>query len=104
METVTLGKAGHSSILRLAAVVMLGVSATHLLGAQTSPEEVRFFEEKVRPLLAKNCLSCHNNEDKMSGLSLESREGALLGGGRGFSCHSRGTGPKPSDPSCPSSG
>ena len=83
METVTLGKAGQSSILRLAAVVMLGVSATHLLGAQTSPEEVRFFEEKVRPLLAKNCLSCHNNEDKMSGLSLESREGALLGGGRG---------------------
>ena len=78
-----MGRAGQSSILRLAAVVMLGVSAAHLLCAQADPKEVRVFEEKVRPLFVKNCLGCHNDEAKMSGLSLASRESAMLGGGRG---------------------
>ena len=83
MEAVTLGKAGPLSSRRLAAVVVLWVAAAHLAYAQSSPVETQFFEEKVRPLLAKNCLGCHNNEARMSGLSLESREAALLGGGRG---------------------
>ena len=78
-----MGRAGQSSILRLATVVMLGVSAAHLLCAQADPKEVRVFEEKVRPLFVKNCLGCHNDEAKMSGLSLASRESAMLGGGRG---------------------
>ena len=83
MEAVTLGKTGPSSRRWLVPVLVLWVAAAHLVYAQSSPDEARFFEEKIRPLLAKHCLGCHNNEARMSGLSLESREAALLGGGRG---------------------
>ncbi len=41
-----------------------------------------YFEMKVRPLLAKNCLGCHA-QSKMGGLSLTSREDALRGGKSG---------------------
>ena len=34
-------------------------------------------------MLAKSCLGCHNEQTKMSGLSLATREAAMLGGGRG---------------------
>ena len=60
--------------------------------AQTNPEAVRFFEEKVRPLLTAKCLTCHNEQARMSGLSLESRESALLGGSRGSAVIPRATG------------
>ena len=83
MYPVTVLRGGRSGIRRLAPVVMLGVSAAQLLCAQADPDAARFFEKKVRPLLAKNCVSCHNDEAKMSGLSLASRESAMLGGGRG---------------------
>ena len=63
---------------RLAIVALFAVGA---LQAQT--DAVRFFEEKVRPILANNCLGCHNDQAKVSGLSLASREGAMLGGSRG---------------------
>ena len=43
------------------------------------------FEQEVAPLLQKNCLNCHNSEDKKSGLSLETREAALAGGDLGAS-------------------
>ena len=70
------------SLLRLTPAV-LWLAAAHLVNAQSTLDERRFFEENVRPLLAKHCLGCHNNQAKMSGLSLESRESSLLGGGRG---------------------
>ncbi len=44
---------------------------------------VRFFEEKIRPVLATQCQSCHNEELRSGGLSLGSREAALQGGSRG---------------------
>jgi cytochrome c551/c552 len=53
------------------------------LAADEAAEKVRFFEENVRPVLAKSCLGCHNDDTKMSGLSLATREGAMLGGNRG---------------------
>ncbi len=60
------------------------------LGALLAPaalwgqdDAVRFFEERVRPLLATRCQGCHNEELKTSGLSLASRETALQGGTRG---------------------
>jgi len=69
-------------LLRLAPAV-LWLAATPLATAQSTAEEKRFFEESVRPLLARHCLGCHNDQTGMSGLSLESRESALLGGERG---------------------
>ena len=40
------------------------------------------FEMRIRPVLAKNCLSCHSDA-KMGGLQLDSREHLLKGGKSG---------------------
>ncbi|MBI3210671.1 MAG: PSD1 domain-containing protein [Candidatus Solibacter usitatus] len=45
-------------------------------------DPVEFFESKVRPVLAKNCFSCHTST-KMGGLEMVSRESFLKGGGSG---------------------
>ena len=68
----------HFALVAMCCALVVGSSQ-----AQTNPESVRFFEEKVRPLLTAKCLACHNDQAKMSGLSLASRESAMLGGSRG---------------------
>jgi hypothetical protein len=50
---------------------------------QPTPEQVRFFENKVRPVLVKNCLSCHGPEKKRGRLRLDSRSAILTGGESG---------------------
>jgi len=45
-----------------------------------SDEDMRFFENKVRPLLAERCWSCHGEEKQKGGLRLDSL-GAMLQGG-----------------------
>lgn len=62
-------------VIRIVAAVLL--AACSMSGADT-----RFFETKVRPLLAAKCLACHA-ESQMSGLRLDSLERALQGGTRG---------------------
>ena len=51
-------------------------------GVATSEQE-KFFEEKVRPILAASCLECHGAKKQESGLRLDSRQGALDGGDSG---------------------
>jgi hypothetical protein len=48
-----------------------------------TPEQERFFEEKVRPLLTANCQECHGAKKQESGLRLDSRQGAIEGGDSG---------------------
>jgi hypothetical protein len=45
-------------------------------------EDVDFFENKVRPLLANNCYACHTNSE-MGGLRVDARESLLKGGKSG---------------------
>ncbi len=45
-----------------------------------SDEDMRFFENKVRPLLAERCWSCHGEEKQKGSLRLDSL-GAMLQGG-----------------------
>ena len=47
--------------------------------SKITPEQEQFFENKVRPLLAKNCYSCHTR-GASGGLRLDSREALLKGG------------------------
>ena len=64
----------------------LGMMVCVVAGAQTHPPQevdALFFESKVRPLLAKNCLGCHGVGEQMAHLDLRSREAVLKGGGRG---------------------
>lgn len=74
-----------SSSVAVLVVATAGL-ATVTSGQQASPaptnDEVRFFNEQVRPVLAQNCYKCHTTE-AMGGLHLDSREGILKGGESG---------------------
>src|SRR5262249_32389835 len=50
-----------------------------------TPEQVRFFETRVRPLLVEHCYKCHSTEAKSpkGGLLLDSRDGVRKGGDSG---------------------
>ena len=47
------------------------------------PAALRFFETKVRPLLAENCFKCHGPEKQRAGLRLDVRATILKGGESG---------------------
>ena len=53
--------------------------------APLTPEEVRFFESKIRPLLIANCYGCHSVSSGKSkgGLKLDTRDAMLKGGDSG---------------------
>ena len=54
------------------------------IAAQTNPADAAlFFEKNVQPVLRANCLQCHNQQLKTSGLALDSRASVLTGGNRG---------------------
>ena len=66
-------------------VACLLVLTVGLASAAPSPEGLEFFENKIRPILATNCYTCHSAEAKtrMGGLSLDTRDGIREGGQRG---------------------
>jgi len=47
------------------------------------PANPAFFESTIRPLLRAQCLGCHNQGNRSSGLAVDSREALLEGGNRG---------------------
>lgn len=55
---------------------------TPLHAAASDGAGPEFFENKIRPILASNCLPCHTNS-KLGGLRLDSREAMLKGGSTG---------------------
>ena len=65
-----------------AAALALASSAP---AAEPTPEQIQFFESKIRPLLAGRCYKCHSHEATKlkGGLSLEFRESVLKGGDTG---------------------
>ena len=57
-------------------------------GADTEPttideDGVRFFENKIRPLLVTHCQECHGEKKQQGGLRLDSHEAVLRGGDTG---------------------
>src|SRR4051794_13669578 len=48
-----------------------------------APEQARFFEAQVRPILAEHCVKCHGPEKQKAYLRLDSRAAALAGGDSG---------------------
>lgn len=64
------------------AIICLG-GAPDLSGAEgPSPEDVEFFEKKVRPVLVERCYACHSakSEKLKGGLRLDARDAILRGG------------------------
>ena len=77
-----------STLLRtLTGVLVLtgawSVAANRLPAAETDPEAIKFFEMKVRPILAENCFKCHGASKQKGGLRLDSRPAVLQGGENG---------------------
>jgi hypothetical protein len=52
---------------------------------QLTPDEVKFFETKIRPVLIKECYGCHSSKagNVRGGLRLDTKELTLLGGSSG---------------------
>src|SRR5439155_22376622 len=66
----------------IAVLLFLNWSA---FGADLTPSQTQFFENKIRPILANNCYKCHSAqaEKVKGGLLLDSRDGLLKGGESG---------------------
>ncbi len=66
-------------------VALAGVLAAVPAGAEeTAAEKVRFFEAKIRPVLAEKCYGCHSPSNKIKGdLRLDTKDGILRGGEHG---------------------
>src|SRR4051812_17365740 len=62
-------------------VLLMGSSAAE--EARPTPEQVQFFEAKVRPLLINQCQRCHGPEKQNSGLRLDSAAAVRKGGDSG---------------------
>src|SRR6056297_3243145 len=78
--------ASVGSLGRLVGFTTLVITAATVVGAEAkrfTPEQLTFFENRVRPLLAEHCQACHGVETQESGLRLDSRAAALAGGDLG---------------------
>ena len=68
--------------------LLLSVAIFLLLGWRLSaqsedPEAIRFFEMKIRPVLAENCYKCHGEKKQKAGLRLDNLGYMLKGGSEG---------------------
>ncbi len=73
----------NSCLLVLMAIVF---AAARDAGAQeklAAPEQIRFFETSIRPLLVDHCQKCHGPQKQKADLRLDSRAGILQGGESG---------------------
>ena len=68
----------------LRSILLTFAAATSLaLGASVSPEQIEFFEKKVRPILTDQCYKCHGPDKQKGDLRLDSREAVLKGSDNG---------------------
>lgn len=63
--------------LAVAGIVLFGSLGSH---AAQDAAALKFFENEVRPLLAKNCYECHGPQKKKNGLRLDNLAYILQGG------------------------
>ena len=73
-----------STIVAMLSMLLVGgMPAPSARAAELGPEQVKFFETHVRPLLVENCFSCHAEKKQKGGLRLDSRADLLKGGKNG---------------------
>ncbi|RYD83867.1 MAG: DUF1549 domain-containing protein, partial [Verrucomicrobiaceae bacterium] len=80
--------------MRVHSLILAGlVTTTAAFAAAPTPEQVQFFEGKIRPILADKCYKCHSIEEGKvkGGLTLDTQAGLLKGGDTGPAV-------KPNDP------
>ena len=69
------------SLLLLAGFIL----AKSAFAADATPEQIQFFESKIRPILSEKCYKCHSVElgKSKGGLTLDTKAGLLKGGDTG---------------------
>src|SRR3954469_16150846 len=72
-----------ASAAALAAALLLAWPVPLLRAAGPDPAATKFFEQKVRPVLATRCFECHGPAKQKGGLRLDSLPTILRGGDRG---------------------
>lgn len=84
MTTVSLRLACPFAFLQgLVASAFLPLACCLAATPEPSREQVKFFEEQVRPILAENCYKCHGSDKQKGNLRLDLREPMLAGGESG---------------------
>jgi mono/diheme cytochrome c family protein len=73
----------HWAVLAIAFLLGGVVSLRAGEKKEPTPEQLKFFEEKVRPVLAQNCFKCHGEEKQKGDLRLDLFESVLEGGESG---------------------
>ena len=73
------------TVLALACLGILFWSPKLVFAEEPTQEQLDFFENKIRPVLAEHCYSCHSTQSKKlkAELYLDNREQALNGGESG---------------------
>jgi hypothetical protein len=67
----------------MALLSCLGARSCPAAEKKPTPEQVRWFENKIRPLLANRCVKCHGPTKQKGELRLDSRVALLEGGDQG---------------------
>ncbi|MDY3553888.1 PSD1 and planctomycete cytochrome C domain-containing protein [Gemmata sp. JC717] len=67
----------------LALPVLLLALGAPARAADPTPEDVKFFEARIRPLLVEKCFKCHGPEKQKGDLRLDSAAALAKGGGSG---------------------
>jgi hypothetical protein len=70
-------------LLLFAGVLFADETGDVIPSESVPPEQARFFESKIRPLLAEHCWKCHGPTEQKGGLRLDSHERVLAGGESG---------------------
>jgi len=60
--------------------IVLGFLLVIASPAFSQQKDIRFFDERVAPILEKRCLPCHNDELKNANISFLDRDSLLFGG------------------------
>lgn len=64
--------------------VVLRPAIAHAAGPQPTPEQIEFFEKRIRPIFVGHCYTCHSADTKPAGgLRVDDRNGLLMGGDSG---------------------
>ena len=70
-------------VVLIALISAIGPYSARAQEKPVSPEQVRFFESSIRPLLIDHCLKCHGPQKQKADLRLDSRASILKGGESG---------------------
>jgi len=85
MKQPILSYSGRRWVALVPALVVVASTLVAAPKKAITPEQLEFFEKKIRPVLVDKCYDCHSEESgKMKGdLVLDSRDGIRVGGERG---------------------